>query len=67
MRSKSELLNRVWDFEDGSLTGQAMVEWFGDLINTGLIWQLPTYYLDNGAKLIEKGYLGHGPRQGGGH
>lgn len=49
-------MNALWegvlDFESGKMTQGQVVEWFTEIVTTGYIWNLPTYYLDNAAKLL---------------
>lgn len=48
-------IQEMMDFEDGNLTGDALVAMFQKLINTGLAWRLQGFYGRTAKSLIGQG------------
>lgn len=57
LTSDVQLWELVLPFEGGKVTGDILRSWFRDLIETGYIWKLPEYYLENATTLLEGGYI----------
>lgn len=57
LTSDVQLWELVLPFEEGKVTGDILRSWFRDLIETGYIWKLPEYYLENAATLLDGGYI----------
>lgn len=47
----------ILDYELGKIPPGEIVGMFKALIETGDIWRLPTYYLDEATRIIEGGWL----------
>ena len=55
---KHDLLQRIIDFEEGNMeTEQEVLDFFQDLINTGMAWRLQGSYGRMAADLIDRGLV----------
>ena len=63
MTDKYDLVQRIIDFETGEMqTEEEVLDFFQDLINTGMAWRLQGYYGRTAASLIDQGLLSDGPK-----
>ena len=53
----------VFAFEGKQLTTDESNIWFSELVNSGYIWKLPTYYVEHAAKLLDHGIIGNPQRE----
>jgi hypothetical protein len=53
----SASVDKIMDYEEGSLTASETLELFSELVRDGLAWQLQGCYGRTAARLIELGYL----------
>jgi len=57
-----DLLQRIIDFEEGNMESeQEVIDFFQDLINTGMAWRLQGSYGRTAASLIDQGLVTDGP------
>tara|TARA_R100000152_G_C6739777_1_gene163626 strand:+ start:667 stop:831 length:165 start_codon:yes stop_codon:yes gene_type:complete len=54
------MIEKIIDYESGEMTEAEMVEFFQELINTGLCWKLQGHYGRTAATLIEEGFCNAG-------
>ena len=63
MTDKYDLVQRIIDFETGEMqTEEEVLDFFQDLINTGMALRLQGYYGRTAASLIDQGLLSDGPK-----
>lgn len=63
MTDKHDLLQRIIDFEQGEMESEdEVLDFFQDLINTGMAWRLQGSYGRMAASLIDQGLLSDGPK-----
>ena len=63
MADKHDLVQRIIDFETGEMqTEEEVLDFFQDLINTGMAWRLQGSYGRTAASLIDQGLLSDGPK-----
>jgi hypothetical protein len=63
MADKHDLVQRIIDFEMGEMqTEEEVLDFFQDLINTGMAWRLQGSYGRTAASLIDQGLLSDGPK-----
>jgi len=56
-KSKMPDVGKIMAWENGELSPDATVEFFGELVETGMAWSLQGCYGRMAARLIEAGYL----------
>jgi len=52
----TELLDQIMAFEQGEMDEQELVDFFQDLINTGMAWELQGFYGRTARDLINAGH-----------
>lgn len=57
MSLKGGTVTKIIDYETGGMAAEEIVEFFGELIKSGLAWQLQGHYGRMATQLIETGYL----------
>jgi hypothetical protein len=55
--NRSNMLDYIMDFEEGSLEENDVIELFQFLVDTGIAWQLQGFYGRTAETLIEAGYV----------
>ena len=55
--NRSNMLDYIMDFEEGSLEENDVIELFQFLVDTGMAWQLQGFYGRTAETLIEAGYV----------
>ena len=55
--NRSNMLDYIIDFEEGSLEENDVIELFQFLVDTGMAWQLQGFYGRTAVALIEAGYV----------
>ena len=55
--SESELVNKIIEWEDGTLDGSETLKLFSHFITTGLAWRLNGHIGRSTRRLIESGHL----------
>lgn len=56
-----DLISKLIKFEEGQMEEQETLDFFQDLINTGMAWRLQGYYGRMAAHLIDQGLLSDRP------
>lgn len=51
------MIDQIIAYEDGTLTEEAIIALFQNLVDTGLAWTLQGHYGRTAAALIEAGYV----------
>ena len=51
-----DIVSKIMDYEDGSLTENEIIEFFQYMIDTGLCWSLQGSYGRTASALIKGGY-----------
>lgn len=54
-----DFVDKIIEYESGEMTGDDMVDFFGELVKTGQAWTLQGHYGRMASSLIENGYLDH--------
>ena len=49
-------INKIIEYEDGSMTQEDTIEFFQEMINSGIVWKLQGHYARMAKQLIEGGY-----------
>ena len=49
-------INKIIEYEDGSMTQEDTIEFFQEMINSGIVWKLQGHYGRMAKQLIEGGY-----------
>ena len=49
-------INKIIEYEDGSMTQEDTIEFFQEMINSGIVWKLQGHYDRMAKQLIEGGY-----------
>lgn len=60
---EDELWVPVLAFEAKQLSTNESNVWFSELVKSGYIWKLPTYYVEHAAKLLDHGIIGNPQRE----
>lgn len=55
--SRADLISRIMDWEAGDMDADETLEFFSDLISSGLAWSLQGVYGRTAAAYIEQGYI----------
>jgi hypothetical protein len=55
--NRSNMLDYIMDYEEGSLEENDVIELFQFLVDTGIAWQLQGFYGRTAETLIEAGYV----------
>lgn len=55
-----EMVDKLMDYEAGTMAEDEIVPMFQQLINTGLVWELDQLYQDEAIRLIEIGKCTNG-------
>ena len=55
--NRSNMLDYIMDYEEGSLEENDVIELFQFLVDTGITWQLQGFYGRTAETLIEAGWL----------
>ena len=50
-------VGRVWEYETGALKPDEIVALFRHLFMTGMIWDLPTVYLNHAGEMFNRGFF----------
>lgn len=50
-------VNEIIEYESGSLDEEKTIDFFQNLVNTGLAWQLQGHYGRTAQAMIEAGYV----------
>jgi hypothetical protein len=53
--TKRDLVDKIIDFENGEMSEQEIVEFFHEIIDSGLVWNLQGTYGRTAKKLIDAG------------
>ena len=56
-----DLMSKLIKFEEGQMEEQETLDFFQDLINTGMAWRLQGYYGRMATHLIDQGLLSDRP------
>lgn len=57
----TDLLEKLMRFEAGDMDEAETIDFFQDLVNTGMAWKLQGYYGRMAAHLIDQGLVSDGP------
>jgi len=57
----TDLLEKLMRFEAGDMDEAETIDFFQDLVNTGMAWKLQGYYGRVAAHLIDQGLVSDGP------
>jgi len=57
----TDLLEKLMRFEAGDMDEAETIDFFQDLVNTGMAWKLQGYYGRIAAHLIDQGLVSDGP------
>ena len=57
----TDLLEKLMRFEEGDMDEAETIDFFQDLVNTGMAWKLQGYYGRMAAHLIDQGLVSDGP------
>lgn len=53
----SDLVGRIMDYESGQMDEDEVIDFFQDLVDTGMVWQLQGSYGRAASALIEAGHV----------
>ena len=57
----TDLLEKIMRFEEGDMDEAETIDFFQDLVNTGMAWKLQGYYGRVAAHLIDQGLVSDRP------
>lgn len=57
----TDLLEKLMRFEEGDMDEAETIDFFQDLVNTGMAWRLQGYYGRMAAHLIDQGLVSDRP------
>ena len=52
-----DIVNKIIDYESGTLNEEETIELFQELLNTGIVWQLQGHYGRTARVLFKAGYI----------
>ena len=52
-----DLVDKIMKWEDGQMTDTEIIEFFSELVKTGLVWTLQGNYGRMATRLIDAGYI----------
>ena len=53
----NDMVGKVIEYESGTMDDESAIEFFQELVNSGLAWQLQGHYGRTAARLIEAGLI----------
>lgn len=57
MNVDTATIGRVWEYETQQMKPEQIVALFRHLYTSGMIWDLPTVYLDRAGEMLARGYF----------